>query len=86
MQNPGFFQTMLTGAVHVLPIILVSYGVGFFWEILFATIRGHEVTEGLLVTGLLFPLTLPPTIPLWQVAAGISFGIVIGKESIWWNW
>ncbi len=64
----------------MLPIILVSYGVGFFWEILFATIRRHEVTEGLLVTGLLFPLTLPPTIPLWQVAVGMTFGIVIGKE------
>lgn len=78
--NPGFRQIMETGARHVLPIILVSYGVGFFWEILFATIRRHEVTEGFLVTGLLFPLTLPPTISLWQVAAGITFGIVIGKE------
>lgn len=69
-----------TGASLVVPIILVSYGVGFFWEILFATVRKHEITEGLLVSGLLFPLTLPPTIPLWQVAAGMSFGIVIGKE------
>ncbi|SLM28110.1 Na(+)-translocating NADH-quinone reductase subunit B [Desulfamplus magnetovallimortis] len=76
----GFFKTFTTGALHVVPIIIVSYTVGFFWEILFATIRGHEVTEGLLVTGLLFPLTLPPTIPLWQVAVGMSFGIVIGKE------
>ncbi|MBF0200249.1 MAG: NADH:ubiquinone reductase (Na(+)-transporting) subunit B [Desulfamplus sp.] len=80
VDDAGFFQIFSRGASQVLPIILVSYGVGFFWEILFATIRGHEVTEGLLVTGLLFPLTLPPTIPLWQVAAGISFGIVIGKE------
>ena len=76
----GVVEMFFTGAAHVLPIILVSYGVGFFWEILFATIRGHEVTEGLLVTGLLFPLTLPPTIPLWQVALGISFGVVMGKE------
>ncbi len=76
----GVMEMFTTGAVHVLPIILVSYGVGFFWEILFATVRGHEVTEGLLVTGLLFPLTLPPTIPLWQVALGISFGVVMGKE------
>ena len=68
------------GSLKVVPIILVSYAVGFFWEILFATLRGHEVTEGLLVTGLLFPLTLPPTIPLWQVAVGMTFGIVIGKE------
>lgn len=76
----GFWQIMETGAIHVVPIILVSYGVGFFWEILFATIRRREVTEGFLVTGLLFPLTLPPTVPLWQVAVGISFGVVIGKE------
>lgn len=63
-----------------VPMILVVYAVGFFWENLFATIRGHQISEGLLVSGLLFPLTLPPTIPLWQVAVGFSFGIVIGKE------
>ena len=76
----SLIEMFTTGAAHVLPIILVSYGAGFFWEILFATVRGHEVTEGLLITGLLFPLTLPPTIPLWQVALGISFGVVMGKE------
>ena len=53
---------------------------GGFWEVIFATVRKHEINEGFLVTGLLFPLTLPPTIPLWQVAVGISFGVVIGKE------
>ena len=62
------------------PMILVTYAVGFFWETLFASIRKHHITEGLLVSGLLFPLTLPPSIPLWQVAVGFSFGIVIGKE------
>jgi len=62
------------------PLILVSYAVGFFWETLFASIRKHNISEGLLVSGLLFPLILPPTIPLWQVAVGFSFGIVIGKE------
>ncbi|MCD4722007.1 MAG: NADH:ubiquinone reductase (Na(+)-transporting) subunit B [Desulfobacula sp.] len=75
-----FFQSFLLGSRYVLPIIIVSYGVGFFWEIVFATIRRHKISEGFLVTGLLFPLTLPPTIPLWQVAVGISFGVVIGKE------
>ena len=50
------------------------------WEVLFCTIRKHEVAEGLLVTGFLFPLVLPATIPLWQVAMGISFGVVLGKE------
>jgi Na+-transporting NADH:ubiquinone oxidoreductase subunit B len=73
-------RAFLTGAAKVLPIIVVTYGVGFFWEILFASIRGHKISEGLLVTGLLFPLTLPATIPLWQVALGISFGVVMGKE------
>jgi len=68
------------GATKVLPIILVTYAVGGFWEGLFSTVRKHEINEGFLVTGILFALTLPPTIPLWQVAVGISFGIVIGKE------
>jgi Na+-transporting NADH:ubiquinone oxidoreductase subunit B len=54
--------------------------VGGAWETLFAVVRKHEINEGFLVTGMLFPLTLPPTIPLWQVAVGISFGVVIGKE------
>jgi Na+-transporting NADH:ubiquinone oxidoreductase subunit B len=54
--------------------------VGGIWEVLFAVVRKHPVSEGFLVTGLLFPLTLPPTIPLWQVAAGVTFGVVIGKE------
>lgn len=74
------FRSFLTGSRYVLPIILVTYGVGFFWETLFASLRNHKISEGLLVTGLLFPLTLPATIPLWQVALGISFGVVIGKE------
>lgn len=76
----NFTAVILKGLWIVLPIIIVSYVVGFFWEVLFASIRKHHISEGFLVTGLLFPLTLPPTIPLWQVAAGISFGVVIGKE------
>ncbi len=75
-----FIQAFLLGSKYVLPIILVTYGVGLFWEILFASLRKHKISEGFLVTGLLFPLTLPATIPLWQVALGISFGVVIGKE------
>ena len=76
----SFWPAFLSGTWVVLPVIIVSYAVGFFWEILFAAIRRHPISEGFLVTGLLFPLTLPPTIPLWQVAMGISFGVVIGKE------
>jgi Na+-transporting NADH:ubiquinone oxidoreductase subunit B len=71
---------LLRGSAMVLPIIFVSYLVGGLWEVLFALIRRHEINEGFLVTGMLFPLTLAPTMPLWQVAVGISFGIVIGKE------
>lgn len=68
------------GADIVVPIILVSYLVGGFWEVMFACIRRKPVSEGFFVTGLLFALTLPPTIPLWQVAVGISFAVVVGKE------
>jgi len=68
------------GALKVLPIIIVTYAVGGFWEGLFSVIRRHDINEGFLVTGILYALILPPTIPLWQVAVGISFGIVIGKE------
>lgn len=68
------------GALFFLPVFIVTQIAGGFWEVLFATIRKHEVNEGFLVTGMLFPLTLPPTIPLWQVALGISFGVVVGKE------
>jgi Na+-transporting NADH:ubiquinone oxidoreductase subunit B len=68
------------GALYFFPIFLVTQIAGGFWEVIFATVRKHEINEGFLVTGMLFPLTLPPTIPLWQVAVGISFGVVIGKE------
>ncbi|RJP86134.1 MAG: NADH:ubiquinone reductase (Na(+)-transporting) subunit B [Desulfobacteraceae bacterium] len=76
----SFFSVVATGLKIVMPLIIVSYGVGFFWEALFSAIRKHPISEGFLVTGLLFPMTLPPTVPLWQVAVGISFGVVIGKE------
>lgn len=71
---------MFLGALYFVPVFLVTNMVGGFWELLFASVRGHELNEGFLVTGLLFPLILPPTVPLWQVAVGISFGVVIGKE------
>ena len=76
----GFMQHVIQGLLLCLPIIITSYAVGGLWEVLFAVVRKHPVSEGFLVTGLLFPLTLPPTIPLWQVAAGVTFGVVIGKE------
>jgi Na+-transporting NADH:ubiquinone oxidoreductase subunit B len=70
----------MAGLMIVMPIILTSYIVGGLIEVTFCIIRKHEINEGFLVTGLLFPLTLPPTIPLWQVAVGIAFGTIIGKE------
>ncbi|MFP6590619.1 MAG: NADH:ubiquinone reductase (Na(+)-transporting) subunit B [Candidatus Latescibacterota bacterium] len=71
---------LLHGALYFVPVFLVCNMAGGFWESLFSMIRRHEVNEGFLVTGMLFPLILPPNIPLWQVAVGISFGVVIGKE------
>ncbi|RPI03430.1 MAG: NADH:ubiquinone reductase (Na(+)-transporting) subunit B [Calditrichaeota bacterium] len=68
------------GALYFLPVYIITLAVGGFWEVLFAVVRKHEIAEGFLVTSLLFPLILPPTIPYWQVAVGISFGVVIGKE------
>ena len=68
------------GAVYFLPIYITTFLVGIAWEILFAIRRGHEVNEGFFVTSILFALTCPPDLPLWQVAMGISFGVVIGKE------
>lgn len=70
----------LQGALFFLPVYVATIVAGGFWEVLFAIVRKHEVNEGFLVTSLLIPLTLPPTIPLWQVMLGTSFGIVFGKE------
>ena len=79
--NPAsLWDNMIHGAAYFLPIYLVTFLVGGFWEVLFATVRKHEVNEGFFVTSVLFALILPPSIPLWQVAMGISFGVVIGKE------
>jgi Na+-transporting NADH:ubiquinone oxidoreductase subunit B len=68
------------GAVYFLPIYITTFLVGITWEVIFAIRRGHEINEGFFVTSILFALICPPDIPLWQVAMGISFGVVIGKE------
>lgn len=70
----------LHGLLFFLPIYLVTLLVGGAWEVLFALQRNHEVNEGFLVTSLLYALILPPDLPWWQVALGITFGVVIGKE------
>ena len=71
---------VIFGLLYWLPIYLTTLIIGGIVEIVFALVRGHEVTEGFLVTSMLFSLTLPATAPLWQVALGIAFGVVIGKE------
>lgn len=76
--NP--LSNLVHGALYFLPIYIVTLAVGGVWEVLFATVRGHEVNEGFLVSSILYTLIMPPDMPLWQVALGISFGIVIGKE------
>jgi Na+-transporting NADH:ubiquinone oxidoreductase subunit B len=76
----NWLANLLHGAVYYVPIMVVTYLGGFIWESLFAWKRGHEVNEGFFVTGILFTLILPPTIPLWMVFLGISFGVVVAKE------
>lgn len=78
--SDGIFGNMLLGAAYFVPIYAVTFVVGGFWEVLFASIRRHEINEGFFVTSILFALIVPPTMPLWQVALGISFGVVIAKE------
>ena len=68
------------GAITVLPLVIVSYGVGLAIEFVFAVIKGHEVEEGYLVTGMLVPLIIPVDTPLWMLAIAVAFGVVIGKE------
>ncbi len=78
--SSSWFGCILFGAIYYLPIYLVTMAVGGMIEGLFAVVRGHEITEGFLVSGALFPLILPATTPLWQVAMGIAFGVIVAKE------
>lgn len=76
----SFADNFVYGAIHFLPMYIVCMFVGGHIELIFSVLRGHEINEGFLVTGLLFPLTLPASIPLWQVAVGIAFGVIVAKE------
>lgn len=76
----NLIHNFIHGALWFFPVFLVTQIAGGTCEVIFSIIRKHEVNEGFLVTGMLYPLILPPTIPLWQVAVGIIFGVVIGKE------
>ncbi|MBN2105728.1 NADH:ubiquinone reductase (Na(+)-transporting) subunit B [bacterium] len=76
----NIWANLIHGALYFLPLYILSLVIGGTWEVIFACVRKHEINEGFLVTSLLFPLILPPDIPYWQAALGISFGIVLGKE------
>ena len=78
--SDSFLTKMWVGAIYFIPIYAVTFAVGILWEILFAVVRKHEINEGLFVSSILFALSCPPDLPLWQAAMGITFGIVIGKE------
>ncbi|MDY0781590.1 NADH:ubiquinone reductase (Na(+)-transporting) subunit B [Tenacibaculum sp. IB213877] len=73
-------DNLIIGLYKVLPLVIVSYGVGLAIEFVFAVIKGHEVEEGYLVTGMLVPLIVPVDLPLWMLAVAVAFGVVIGKE------
>ena len=79
-QSATFLDMILFGALEVLPIVMVSYATGLAIEFASAQLRGHEVNEGFLVTGMLIPLILPAGIPLWMVSLATAFGVIIGKE------
>lgn len=76
----SWIANVVLGAIFFVPVYIVTMTVGGTIELIFSIVRKHEINEGFLVTGMLFPLILPPTIPLWQVAAGIGFGVLVGKE------
>ena len=79
-QLEDFFTVFMYGLGKVIPMIVVSYGVGLGIEFAFAIWRGHEVNEGYLVTGLLIPMVMPIDLPLWMLAISVIFAVVIGKE------
>ena len=79
-ETTGFWQNMGYGALKLIPIIIVSYGVGLGIEFYFAQINGHEINEGYLVTGMLIPLIVPPDVPLWILAIAVAFAVIFGKE------
>lgn len=80
LKDNRYLTILKEGLWVVIPLIFISYAVGGMWEALFAIVRGHEISEGFLVTGILYVLVLPPTIPYWMAAVGVSVGVVLSKE------
>ncbi len=76
----GFIEMFFYGLLKVLPVVIVSYGVGLGIEFVFAQFRGHEINEGFLVSGMLIPLVMPIETPLWMIAVATAFAVIIGKE------
>ena len=80
LSGQGFFDIFLYGLIKVLPVVVVSYGVGLGIEFAFAQMRGHEINEGFLVSGMLIPLIMPIETPLWMIAVATAFAVIFGKE------
>ena len=79
-QEAELLEKMFVGAIKVIPLIIVSYGVGLGIEFYFSAQRGHSINEGFLVSGMLIPLIMPVDVPLWMVAVAVAFAVIIGKE------
>jgi Na+-transporting NADH:ubiquinone oxidoreductase subunit B len=79
-ENPGVVQMFFFGFLKILPLLIVSYGVGLGIEFIAAQIRGHEINEGFLVSGILIPLIMPIDVPLWMLALATAFAVILGKE------
>ncbi|MBW8002393.1 MAG: RnfABCDGE type electron transport complex subunit D [Planctomycetes bacterium] len=77
---PCVLASLYFYGLQIIAMIIVSYAVGGVVEVIFAMVRKEEINEGFLVTGMLFPLILPPTLPLWMVGVGVAFGVFVGKE------
>ena len=79
-KDDRYLTILKLGLGAVIPLLIISYAVGGLWEAVFACVRGHEISEGFLVTGILYVLILPSTIPYWMAAVGVSVGVVLSKE------
>ena len=80
LKDHRFLEVIKLGCLALIPVTIISYAFGGLWEAIFACVRGHEISEGFLVTGILYALILPSTIPYWMVAVGVSVGVILSKE------
>lgn len=80
LKDNRYLTILKLGSLAFFPLVLITYAVGGMWEALFAAVRKHEISEGFLVTGILYVLILPSTIPYWMAAVGVSAGVILAKE------